>query len=196
MVVLVFSRPGELVFFELLDDVVFSYQRVAYAIFFEEPQRHAAARAAVTDGVKLMLPFDDGVYQASFMALLQHVFSFLLGYLPVVLGPAFHEYVPAEADDYLCVYGVIAVFKHFPAGAGAQCQAIRVVYDITGLGEGEQVGVADVFTVRIGDLADEPADQGYFGPLRLENVVAERESAVARVELHCMVHFLDNGIIQ
>ncbi len=57
-------------FLEHLNDVALSDQRVAYAIFLEKPQRHATARAAITYGVKVVLPFDYGVDEAIVVALL------------------------------------------------------------------------------------------------------------------------------
>jgi hypothetical protein len=59
-----------LTFFQLLNNVVFSDQCITYAVFFKKPQRHTAAGAAVTYRIEVMLPFDDGMYEAILVALL------------------------------------------------------------------------------------------------------------------------------
>ena len=54
---------------KLLNDVIVPGEGITYAVFLVEPQRNAAAGAAVTYCVKILPAFDDGVYQAALVAL-------------------------------------------------------------------------------------------------------------------------------
>jgi hypothetical protein len=98
-------------------DIIGPGEGITYAIFLIKPQWDTAAGTTVTYRVEILPAFDNGVYQIPLVTLAEDFLGLLLGYFPVVMRPLFHENVPAETDQYLRIYRVIAIMKHIPTGA-------------------------------------------------------------------------------
>ena len=54
---------------KLLNDIIVPSEGIAYAVYLAKPQRDAAAGAAVTYCVEILPASDNGVYQATLVAL-------------------------------------------------------------------------------------------------------------------------------